>query len=95
MEDIAGGEIKAMPLRSLKDSKRSKGEVGISMDDGIVKVAGHDEDVSLGLGSAGKELMEETRIFKVVKDQQPRDLNLEQGSLDSAIDVMVCWQDVK
>ncbi len=54
----------------------AEGTARIATGDGIVKMEGHDENMSLGLGSMGEELMEETQIIKVVKDQQPGDLCL-------------------
>ncbi len=74
-----------------------EGAIGIVTGNSIAWMAGYDEDVSLGLGSAGQKWMEETQIFEVVKDHQPGDLCLEQGSLDLAGNVMggfvIDWQE--
>ncbi len=62
------GEIKTLKV---------EGTVGIANGDGILKMAGHDEDMSLGLCSVGEESIKKMQILKVVKDQQPGGLRLE------------------
>ncbi len=62
--------------------------VRIATSISVVELAGHDEEVSLSLGSMGEELMEETHIFKVVKDQKPGDLFLVHGGMNLAGNVM-------
>ncbi len=46
----------------------AKGLIRIASGNRIIKMAGHDVDMSLHLGSAGEELMEEIQIIEVVKD---------------------------
>ncbi len=76
-----------------------EGAVRIATGTGIVAMVDCDEDMSLGLGFAGEELMEKTKIFKVVNDQQQGDLRLEQVNLDLAGDAMggfvIVWQEHK
>ncbi len=57
-----------------------EGSVRIVTSNGIIKMKGHD---------FGDEFMEETWIFKVVKNHKPGDLHLEQGNLDLACNVWV------
>ncbi len=57
-------------------TQETEGTVGTATGDIIVKMAGCDEDMSLGFGSTGEELMDETQIFEVVDDHLPGDLLL-------------------
>ncbi len=66
----------------------AEGTDKIATCNGVVQMVGCDEDISLGLGSAGEEKMKQKQIFKVVEDQQPGGLHLEQGNLDLAGNVM-------
>ncbi len=73
LEDIAGGGHQGNACKvsqgfgGVKTSEVEE-DIGIATSNSVVEMACCDDDVSLGLGSVGEKLMEETWIFEGVED---------------------------